>query len=463
MKEKQKKNKGITLIALVITIIVLLILAGVTIVTLTGDNGLLQKAGEAKNASEQASLEEEVQLAFIESKTDRYFNSNSEIQDKLKSIFEKSYGQGKIDVVKSGKNYKVIVKDTNTRYRVRYNGKVEKYEELDKVTSVYGKLDENNNKVLHLKATQDTGFVELKKDWIFYDVNSSFSGIEKIIIDEDIVPKYNLRFMNSSELIEIENMEKLHTEKNTNFWAMFYQCKKLEIVDLSYLDTSNVTDMHLMFAGCQNFKNIDLTNFDTSNVKNMQGMFNGCGVEELDLSSFNTENVTQMHEMFWSCTNLTTLNVSSFNTSKLENMSKMFQACSNLKKLDLANFNTTACKDMCNMFSGCSSLSLLNVSSFNTSNVENMKNMFSDCKSLVNLDLSGFDTNNVINMSYMFQGSHSFKNLYLGRNFVIKDDCDMGVMFSPYWTFDYTISGLKIKAIQSTADKIRIIIQKHIR
>ncbi len=41
---KQQKNKGITLISLVITIIVLLILAGVTIVTLTGDNGTIARA-----------------------------------------------------------------------------------------------------------------------------------------------------------------------------------------------------------------------------------------------------------------------------------------------------------------------------------------------------------------------------------------------------------------------------------
>ena len=39
MKRILKENKGITLIALVITIIVLLILAGVTIATLTGENG----------------------------------------------------------------------------------------------------------------------------------------------------------------------------------------------------------------------------------------------------------------------------------------------------------------------------------------------------------------------------------------------------------------------------------------
>ena len=46
-----KKQKGITLIALVITIIVLLILAGVTIVSLTGENGLLARAVQAKDTT----------------------------------------------------------------------------------------------------------------------------------------------------------------------------------------------------------------------------------------------------------------------------------------------------------------------------------------------------------------------------------------------------------------------------
>lgn len=51
MKKKfnLKHESGITLIALVITIIVLLILAGVAIVTLTGDNGMLGKAFKCKN------------------------------------------------------------------------------------------------------------------------------------------------------------------------------------------------------------------------------------------------------------------------------------------------------------------------------------------------------------------------------------------------------------------------------
>ena len=52
-----KRNNGITLIALVITIIVLLILAGVAISMLSGENGILKKAAEAKNEMEQAQLE----------------------------------------------------------------------------------------------------------------------------------------------------------------------------------------------------------------------------------------------------------------------------------------------------------------------------------------------------------------------------------------------------------------------
>ena len=57
-KEKLKQNKGITLIALVITIIVLLILAGVSIAMLTGENGILSQAAKAKEETEKAQANE---------------------------------------------------------------------------------------------------------------------------------------------------------------------------------------------------------------------------------------------------------------------------------------------------------------------------------------------------------------------------------------------------------------------
>ena len=59
------KSNGITLIALVITIVVLLILAGVSIATLTGNNGILTQAGVAKETTENKSAEEKVKLAVV--------------------------------------------------------------------------------------------------------------------------------------------------------------------------------------------------------------------------------------------------------------------------------------------------------------------------------------------------------------------------------------------------------------
>ncbi len=82
--QKEKANKGITLIALVITIIVLLILAAVSISTLTGENGILTKANEAKKQTEIANLIESVQTKILE---EQATNESGKItKTKLKEI-----------------------------------------------------------------------------------------------------------------------------------------------------------------------------------------------------------------------------------------------------------------------------------------------------------------------------------------------------------------------------------------
>ena len=65
MKLNLKERNGITLIALVITIIVLLILAGVTIATLTGDNGILGKAKTAKTTNDEEKAKEQIKIAVM--------------------------------------------------------------------------------------------------------------------------------------------------------------------------------------------------------------------------------------------------------------------------------------------------------------------------------------------------------------------------------------------------------------
>lgn len=61
----KRKENGITLIALVVTIVVLLILAGVSISMLTGENGIITQAQDAKLATERSSLREQLQLDAI--------------------------------------------------------------------------------------------------------------------------------------------------------------------------------------------------------------------------------------------------------------------------------------------------------------------------------------------------------------------------------------------------------------
>ena len=64
---KKSKNRGITLVALVVTIIILLILAGVAIGTLT-QNGLFENVKQAKNTTENAQMEEDKILGKYENK-----------------------------------------------------------------------------------------------------------------------------------------------------------------------------------------------------------------------------------------------------------------------------------------------------------------------------------------------------------------------------------------------------------
>ena len=72
MRVNFNENKGITLIALVVTIIVLLILAGISVSMLTGQNGILNRASEAKEKTAAAQKEENETLNDYEKIMDKY-------------------------------------------------------------------------------------------------------------------------------------------------------------------------------------------------------------------------------------------------------------------------------------------------------------------------------------------------------------------------------------------------------
>ena len=103
-----KENKGVTLIALAVTIIVMLILAGVTISTLTGNSGITTKAQNAKKMSKVSSEKEAIQLAVSLAKMEKYLDENNEYYIGT-PLYDKTLENGdKWDVI--------IIKDTLEQY-----------------------------------------------------------------------------------------------------------------------------------------------------------------------------------------------------------------------------------------------------------------------------------------------------------------------------------------------------------
>ncbi len=158
MDETNKRNKGITLIALIVTIIILLILAGVTIATLTGENGILSKAGKASEETKIATAEEKIKLAIGE------YEVNQRLET-LYSCLEKIEGLESIEpndpnsippchVIVDGYEFE-ITGERKVNYIKKANGispEIEKFE----------KLNVAENKVtLKIKAnTKDTQGLE---------------------------------------------------------------------------------------------------------------------------------------------------------------------------------------------------------------------------------------------------------------------------------------------------------------
>ena len=122
LKERVNGKNGITLIALVITIIVLLILAGVTIATLTGDNGILTKAQNAKEKNAQKTVEEQINLAVQASK----INEGLVID---KDILEQELTNNGIEITKSENDeLPWTVKKDGYVYTISENGEVKEKE-----------------------------------------------------------------------------------------------------------------------------------------------------------------------------------------------------------------------------------------------------------------------------------------------------------------------------------------------
>ena len=111
MKVRIDSKNGITLIALIITIIVLLILAGVTINTIFGENGIIQKTNNAKLEQEKSEIKEIVSLSVTNITIE-----NKQKQDDIYGYYEEQNNfieKGQIDTNTYPINEYIFSKESN--------------------------------------------------------------------------------------------------------------------------------------------------------------------------------------------------------------------------------------------------------------------------------------------------------------------------------------------------------------
>ena len=129
-----KQRRGVTLIALVITIIVLLILAGVSIAMLTGDNGILTRANEAEKENLIGKEKEQVKLAIQSLRINKEVNNDLILltTERLQQKMDIEAGIEKTEVLTAGDEYEILFKETDRYYTIDKYGNIIDVQEIIK-------------------------------------------------------------------------------------------------------------------------------------------------------------------------------------------------------------------------------------------------------------------------------------------------------------------------------------------
>ncbi len=131
MKQKLKQSKGITLISLVVTIIVLIILAGISLYLVLGENGLIEKAKETKPIVDITSAQEKLELVKGPVQLEKYSVNLDDYLEELEKVKEKyevddveRIDNDNAEIIIGGK-YKFIATDEkNGNVKITYQGEV---------------------------------------------------------------------------------------------------------------------------------------------------------------------------------------------------------------------------------------------------------------------------------------------------------------------------------------------------
>ena len=124
MKKIKKENSGITLIALVVSIIVLLILAGISVSMLSGENSILSRAADAKTRTQNSEIDDRAKLAY----TGAVAEGKGIVTEELfEAELDKAFGEDGYEISQVNDDEWIITVD-GISYTISNVGEVAKYE-----------------------------------------------------------------------------------------------------------------------------------------------------------------------------------------------------------------------------------------------------------------------------------------------------------------------------------------------
>ena len=437
-----KREKGITLIALVVTIVVLIILAAVSISMLTGENGIITQAQNSKEATEQARVEELVDLAVNSLISENQGSTNGITPEMVAQ--EVNEMENREDVYAEGSTFptNIIFPEEGRKVAVDLNEKVENdsiYDADVNETDIapadlfdYEIIDENAKtaKITRIKPiycnmngyNPDTDTFDLvnTNGNIVYNGEISFDKLVvpyevemdgkmyKIIEVEQLhckevkivhggTSEYNEFPNNIYMLIFPNTIEKIYTGDirgaNSNYNGMLETVvlsNKLKLIEnYAFYNCENLTNITIpssvtsigdfAFGGCDSLTSIKIPDSVTS-IGNM-AFYYCTGLTSIVIPS----NVTNIgNDAFWRCSGLTSITIPSSITSIGDGV---FRECSGLTSITIPS-SITSIGD--GAFWDCSKLTNIIIPS-SVNNIEGRA--FRECSRLTSITIPASVTN----------------------------------------------------------------------
>lgn len=382
-----RKQNGITLIALIITIIIMLILVGVS-VNVVINSDMIRTADKAVKAWNEETQKENETINELDQLIDDLVNNRMDPTP----LYAALYSDGAL----------VFYADSTHILETRNGASL-----VQKTVDI--------SDISNLKLSEAATLMP----WINDDEFAQ--KITSVIIEDKVAPKGgNYLFKNLTNISTIEGIKNLNTCNMTNMKGMFYDCNNLKTINFSYFNTENVTDMGWMFSNCSNLKQLNLSNFNTSKVISMQSIFYGCAnLETLDISNWDTGSMQNMTWAFGSGDNAAIPNtmslkkiigIENLDVSNVTTMERMFRNCKKLETLDLHKWDVSNVENMLQLFNGCRSLKTLNIDGWNMKNVTNIQYMFNSCEVLEGTIALTFDSTKITTYTGTFNGTAQNSN-----------------------------------------------------